>query len=139
NKNDANCQTGKDQVRGYLHVFDAHLDPLPGSPFTPDPNPDTENQSASYLKVLPLGSLADPKTRKRGADRLNFYFKNENAIQAGHFTFKFEIDPRKPNVFPASASQPNEKTNLVQVLADRNFVSTSKPERIGALLHPNLQ
>lgn len=135
-----NCAAGKEKVLGWLHVFDQNNQPIPGSPFEPASNPDPDNRDVFYTRVLAKGTVADVKTRQRGGDWLNYYFNNEKALPASRYTFKFEIDPRLPDRLPGGVfqnrPQPNEKTNLVQTLANQPFATSGTYLKIGVLIDP---
>jgi hypothetical protein len=127
--NGTSCETGKDQLRGWLHVFKEGR-PISGSPFIPE----------VPLRVRPAGSPFNLQTMTRAQDTLNFVFNNENSIQdGGTYEFVFEVDPRQPNTYPSRGDSPNPKTSLIRHLANQVFQrsQTDKSIRLAVLVDGN--
>lgn len=92
--NSEGCEQGKERVTGRLNLFkNGTLFAL--SPFKPK----------KRLRVNGGGGYFET-TRQAGKDALNFFFTlgNIGLLQEGLFSFEFQIDPRKPDVFPETVA-----------------------------------
>jgi hypothetical protein len=111
--NGASCDVAADQALGWLHVLKDGL-PVAGSPFAPD----------APIQVRSQSNEPDWRTRFYAQDTLDYYFNDRNALGEGDYDFKFEFDPRHPNVLPPRSLIPNLNSNLVKTVQSRSFRSS---------------